>query len=140
MLVVLDTNVLVSGLAFPAGPPGRLVTAWRAGAFSLASSDFLLQELARVLPALAARTGFTSTDVRDFVDLLHATAVVVDLGPEALAAANGSGLRDPNDVPVLATLITAGADCLVSGDKDLLALAPQHPILTPAEFCSRHAP
>lgn len=140
MLVVLDTNVLVSGLAFPLGPPGRLVSAWRGGAFNLAASDFLLDELARILPALATRTGFTSTDVHDFADLLRATARVVELGPQALAAAQASGLRDPNDVPILATLIAAGADCLVSGDKDLLALAEHYPVLTPADFCARHAP
>ena len=29
---------------------------------------------------------------------------------------------------------------LVTGDKDLLALAAHYPILTPAEFCARHAP
>ena len=66
MLVVLDTNVLVSGLAFPGGPPGRLVSAWRAGAFSLAVSDFLLDELARILPAMSARTGFTPTTCATF--------------------------------------------------------------------------
>lgn len=140
MLVVLDTNVLVSGLAFPGGPPGRLVNAWRGGAFDLAASDFLLDELARILPALSARTGFTPTDVRDFLDLLRAMGRVVELDPDALAKAQASGLRDPDDVPVLATLIAADADCLVSGDKDLLALAGHYPILTPAGFCARHAP
>ena len=140
MLVVLDTNVLVSGLAFPGGPPGRLVTAWRAGAFDLAASDFLLAELARILPALSARSGFTPTDVRDVLDLLRAMASVVELDPETLTKAQAAGLRDPDDAPVLATLMAAGADFLVSGDKDLLALAGRYPILTPADFCIRHAP
>lgn len=140
MLVVLDTNVLVSGLAFPGGAPGRLVSAWRAGTVDLAVSDFLLAELARILPALSARTGFTTVDVSDFLDLLRAMAQVIELGPEVLALAHASGLRDPNDTPVLATLLAAGADCLVTGDKDLLALAGQYPILSPAEFCARHAP
>lgn len=140
MLVVLDTNVLVSGLAFPGGPPGRIVTAWRAGAISLVASDFLLEELARTLQALAGRTRFTVEDVRDFLDLLRAMARVVELDPQALARAQSSGVRDPNDVPVLATLIAAGADVLVTGDKDLLALAGQYPILSPTDFCARHAP
>ncbi len=140
MRVVLDTNVLVSGLAFPGGPPGRLVSAWRAGAFDLAVSDFLLDELARILPAMAARTGFTDDDERDFLDLLRAMAQVVELGRGALAEAQASGVRDPNDVPILATLIAAGADCLVTGDRDLLTLAGQYPILSPADFCARHAP
>jgi predicted nucleic acid-binding protein len=30
--VVLDTNVLLSGLAYPASVPGRLIAAWRFGA------------------------------------------------------------------------------------------------------------
>jgi uncharacterized protein len=140
VLVVLDTNVLVSGLAFPGGPPGRLVAAWRSGGLTLALSDFLLDELGRVLPALSARTAFTSSDARDFLDLLRAMALVIDLGPEVLAQAQASGLRDPNDVPVLATLIASGADYLVTGDKDLLAIAVHFPVLTPAEFCARHAP
>jgi predicted nucleic acid-binding protein len=42
-------------------------------------------------------------------------------------------------VPILATLIAASADRLVTRDKDLLALAESYPILTPAEFCFRHA-
>ena len=140
MRVVLDTNVLVSGLAFPGGPPGRLVAAWRAGAFDLVVSDFLLDELARVLPALSARTGFSPTDVRDFIDILHALSVVTELSEGAIELARTSGLRDPDDVPVLATLIASGADCLVTGDKDLLALSPRYPILSPADFCGLHSP
>ena len=140
MLVVLDTNVLVSGLAYPGGAPGRLVNAWRGGSLALAASDFLLDELARVVPALAARTGFSPTDVRDFLDLLHATARIVTLEPDALARAQASGLRDPNDVPILATLIACDADWLITGDKDLLALAEHYPVLTPADFCARYAP
>lgn len=140
MLLVLDTNVLVSGLAFPGGPPGRLVSAWRAGAFGLVTSAFMLDELARILPALSRRTGFGPEDVRDFLDLLRAMAKVVELDPAVLAQAQASGLRDPNDVPVLATFIAAGADCLVTGDKDLLALAERFAVLTPAAFCARYAP
>jgi predicted nucleic acid-binding protein len=45
--------------------------------------------------------------------------------------------RDPGDDPVLATLLAADADCLVSGDGDLLALRDRYPILTPAEFARR---
>ena len=56
------------------------------------------------------------------------------------AVALATGLRDPDDAPILATLVEAGADYLVTGDKDLLALAPGYPIVTPAEFCVRHAP
>jgi predicted nucleic acid-binding protein len=51
-------------------------------------------------------------------------------------------LRDINDQPVLGTLLAArrltGADYLVTGDKDLLTLAGSFPIVSPAQFWSRH--
>jgi putative PIN family toxin of toxin-antitoxin system len=47
-------------------------------------------------------------------------------------------LRDPADQPVLGTLIASGAAYLITGDKDLLALAKKYPIVTPAEFWERH--
>jgi len=39
---------------------------------------------------------------------------------------------------VLATLRASGADYLITGDKDLLALADRYPIVTPAAFWARH--
>ena len=57
--VVLDTNLLLSGLAYPASVPGRLIGAWRFGALDLVLSDFILAELRRTLPRLASRHGLT---------------------------------------------------------------------------------
>jgi hypothetical protein len=54
-----------------------------------------------------------------------------------LAQAITAGLRDPNDLPILALLIGSAADHLVTGDKDMLALADAYPILTPAKFVDR---
>jgi len=45
--------------------------------------------------------------------------------------------RDANDVPVLAAFIASSADCLVSGDQDLLALCDDYAIETAAEFYRR---
>jgi predicted nucleic acid-binding protein len=45
--------------------------------------------------------------------------------------------RDPDDVPVHATLIAPGADALVTGDADLLSLRERYAIETPAEFLRR---
>ncbi|MDQ2778895.1 MAG: putative toxin-antitoxin system toxin component, PIN family [Pseudomonadota bacterium] len=140
MRVVLDTHVLVSGLAFPSDPFGRLASAWRAGALELVVSEFLLDELARTLQALSARTGFTAQDVQDFLDLLRVMACVVELEAAGLVRAQAPALRDPGDVPILATFMASGADYLVTGDKNLLALTGSCAILTPTEFCVRHAP
>jgi len=65
--------------------------------------------------------------------LLIALAEIVELGAE-----QDETLRDPADQPVLKTLRAAQADYLVTGEKDLLALAQRYPIVTPAIFWERH--
>lgn len=130
--VVLDTNVLVSGLAYPGSVPGRILSVWRQGGLDLVLSRYILDELVCVLPRLP-RLQFTAAEVRDLVDAFMFKADIVE--PEG---APNPGLRDPADQPVLLTLVASRADYLVTGDKDLLALAHRHPILSPAEFWSRH--
>jgi predicted nucleic acid-binding protein len=138
MRVVLGMNVLVSGLAYPASGPGRIVAAWRASAFDVVVSRFLLDELARTLPRLAHRTGWTPADAADFVDAFAVLADVVEPGESALQAASRAGLRDAADVPILALCLEARPTCLVTGDADLRALAGAYPILSPAEFVARY--
>lgn len=134
MRLVLDTNVLVSGLLFPGGPPARLVAAWRGGEFELVVSDFVIDELARTWRHLAPRLKFTPTDVEDFLDVLRLRAEVMQIDAAMLSQAALAGMRDPNDLPILAMLLGSAADFIVTGDKDLLALAAAYPIISPAEF------
>ncbi len=140
MRVVLDANVLVSGLLFRGGPPARLLAAWRLGAFELLVSDCLIDELSRTLVRLAARHQHKPAVLNDFLDTLRLRCALIPLDPAALVQASASGLRDPDDLPILAMLIGSGADFLVTGDKDLLALEGAHPILSPAAFESRFLP
>ena len=137
MRLVLDTDVMVSGLLYPAGPPSRLVKAWRAGEFELVISDFLIDELTRIWAHLAQRLKASPNDLADFLDTIALRAELLRIDAVMVAQASTAGLRDPNDLPVLALLIGSGADYLVSGDKDLLSLADAYPILTPADFVNR---
>jgi uncharacterized protein len=131
--VVLDTNVLVSGLAYPTSVPGKIVAAWRQGAIDVVLSRHILDELARVLPRLNHRLGWGPSEFADLIDILSIEAELVEP-----ATSSQGRLRDAKDVPVLGTLLASGADYLVTGDTDLLAVADRHPILTPAQFWSRH--
>jgi uncharacterized protein len=131
--VVLDTNVLLSGIAFPNSVPGKIIAVWRAGSVDLVASDYIFDELRRVLPRLQARHGMSVVEMDDFVDLLRLNVETVPLTPF-----NEPRLTDVNDLPILATLVSGRADCLVTGDKALLALAEHYPIITPAEFSARH--
>jgi putative PIN family toxin of toxin-antitoxin system len=140
MRLVLDTNVLVSGLLYPGGPPSRLVKAWRAGAFDLVISDFVIDELTRIWAHLASRLNASPNDLADFIDTIGVRAELLRIDAAMLAQASTAGLRDPDDLPVLALLIGSGADYLVTADKDLLALAGAYPILAPADFVDRFVP
>jgi uncharacterized protein len=130
--VVLDTNVLVSGLAYPGSIPGHIVGVWRHGALDVVLSRYILDEIAKVLPRLS-RIELSGSEIRDLVDSLMFLADVVE--PDAEQEPT---LRDPADQQVLGTLRASRADYLITGDRDLLVLAGKYPIVTPAEFWARH--
>lgn len=129
MRVVLDTNVLLSGLAYPQSLPGRIAAAWQHGSLEVVLSHYILNELARVLPKLTHRHGMNAQEIADLVDIFafQADLVESDNHPE-------SRLTDPMDLPVLNTWRAAQADYLLTGDKALLALGNEYPIITPAQF------
>lgn len=135
--VVLDTNVLLSGIAYPASVPGKIMAAWRHGSVDVLLSAYVLDELRRVLPRLVHRHGLTSAEIEDLVDILSIQAEVIEPLPCA-----EPDLRDVDDLPVLGTLLaaleTSGVDYLITGDKDLLVMAERYPIVTPAKFWSTH--
>lgn len=130
--VVLDTNVLLSGLAYPANIPGRIVAAWKQGALDVVLSRYILDETARSLPRMPP-IRLSLDEIRNLVDSLIFMAEVVE--PTALVE---DALRDRADLAILGTLLAAQADYLITGDKDLLALADRYPMVTPAEFWKRH--
>ena len=67
--VVLDTNVLVSGLVYPASIPGRILAACRQGGLDLAVSGYILDELRTVLPRLS-NVRRSQAEIFDLVDSL----------------------------------------------------------------------
>ena len=134
MKVVLDTNVLVSGLMFPGGVPGRIVEAWFDARFDVVSSREQLEEIARVLayPKIRRIPGWDDRRIELFVEGLYLNTVMMQLEPATFA-----GLRDDSDLPILGALVSSAADIVVTGDQDLLALRNRYPIETPAEFLWR---
>lgn len=134
--VILDTNVLISGIAYPASVPGKIIAAWRQGSLDVSLSAYILEELRRVLPRLAHRHGLSESEMDDLVDLLSLQADLIE------PVATATKLRDANDQPVPGTLLAvignAEASYLITGDEDLLAVADRYPILTPAAFWTRH--
>ncbi len=130
--VVLDTNVLVSGLAYPSSVPGKIVSIFLAGGLYVVLSKHILEETQRVLPRVKC-VKRSAAEIADIVDNVRLKALLVEP-----TAGWENELRDDNDQPVLGTLIASDAAYLITGDKDLLALAAKYPIMTPAEFWERH--
>lgn len=135
--VLVDVNVFVSYLLFPDRPGSTinaLVDAVVARVFVLLLPEDLLDELLRTLttkPSLASR--IAAADAAAFVAALRSLAVSVP--PVADPAPIRS--RDQKDDYLLACSFAAGADYLVSGDEDLLAVAdvvPWTSIVGPSDF------
>jgi putative PIN family toxin of toxin-antitoxin system len=137
MRIVCDTNVLLSAYLFRNGTFAWLREAVDAVRFTLVFDRRTTAELLRVL----AYDKFALTkSERDSVLLrlmLHAQAHL----PAKTGSASRSvpKCRDPQDQMFIDLAYAAGVDALVTGDKDLIALASSSavPILTPQQLRAR---
>lgn len=126
MIVVLDSNVWVSGLQF-GGTPGRAIDQALIRD-RLAVSDFIRNEVVRVL---TRKFGRDRLELAARLNELLVQAILIDVTGEIAGIC-----RDPKDDAILETAWKAGADVLVAGDKDLLSLGffKGAAIITPAEY------
>jgi hypothetical protein len=136
MRVVQDTNVLLSALISPHGPPDTIYRAWRAAQFELVTSTAQLDELRRVSRYPKLKAILPPHRVGAMVNNMQ-RAVILKLLPNLPA---GVELSDPNDVFLFTMALGGEADYLVTGDRraGLLQLgsAGRTRILTPAAFCN----
>ncbi|MDH3403739.1 MAG: putative toxin-antitoxin system toxin component, PIN family [Acidobacteriota bacterium] len=108
MKIVLDTNVLVSGLLRPAGPSGLIVRLVAAGDLVLCHDARILGEYAEVLRR--ERFCFDPDRVDTLMAQIRAEGVPVAARPLT------TRLPDADDEPFLEIAIAARARCLVTGN------------------------
>ncbi len=130
--VVLDTNVVVSGLLF-AGAAGEVVGLWKRGLIRPLLSREILDEYLRVL----AYPKFQLTEEEIcfllFREILPWFEVVEEVTDQSLYVP-----EDPEDDKFLRCAVSGRADFLVSGDQHLLSLPrPPVPVLSVREFLRR---
>jgi putative PIN family toxin of toxin-antitoxin system len=115
---VIDTNVIVSGLIKPESRSGRILRAFRDGAFVLLVSSELLKELSAVLqyPKIRKKYGIDRS-------AREALSALIALRGEIVPPAERVRVcRDPDDDRILEAALAGKADFLVTGDADLSVL------------------
>ena len=126
--VLLDTNILVSGLMYRGNERSVLDHA-RNGSYDLVLSPHILRELASVMQR---RFRWTVADVAENDDDLRAIAIVINPPP----VATGITGHVPDDL-ILDCVAAANADFLVTGDRQHLLPIRKYAnarIVTAAEF------
>ncbi len=135
--VVLDTNVLISGV-IASGYSASILDAARREEIKLVTSVHLLEEFSEVISRrhIARKYPKAAEEAESLLDFLRAFAVLASGIPDAKAIS-----PDRDDDFVLACAVEENADCVVSGDPHLLDLKKHRdiPILTPKEFVEQYS-
>jgi len=133
MIVVLDTNVIVSSLLSPAGPTAGVIRHWEANDFDVVISTHLLGELEGALgyPRVVKVLKLTQDEISSFLKYLSTITAVV--GPELRLAVNE---KDPDDNRILECAVAGNASYVITGDKHLLEIKEYQGIviLSPSGF------
>jgi putative PIN family toxin of toxin-antitoxin system len=133
MVIVLDTNVIVSALLSAHGYPAEILLRWEAGEFDLVTSQSLLTELRRVLAydRVKAHLQLSQAEIEAVLQGYRLFALFVEpqISLDVLQ-------DDPDDNHVLECALAGNAAYIVSGDEHLLALGAYQGIviLSPASF------
>ena len=126
MIIVFDTNVILA--AFLTHGASAEVVEHCITEHEVFISAFILDEVA---DKLRNKFHFPPGKVADLLRYLRDQLELIE--PAKLTS---SACRDPDDDLILATGVAARADCIVTGDNDLLDLKQYQriPIIKPAEF------
>jgi len=128
LLVVLDTNVLVSGLLNPSGPPARILDLVLLGSVQVAFDDRLIAEYQEVL----GRSGFdfSPLSIGSLLDHIQLLGVQVTAPPLP-----NIDPPDPDDVCFAEVALSTNA-ILVTGNVDHFLVFERIGlrVLAPAEF------
>lgn len=132
MRIVLDTNVLVSGLLSAAGPPGRVLDLVLAGRLTVHFDDRILMEYRDVLAR--PRLRIDPRAAAAVLDHVEQTGILTPAAPLDVE------LPDADDLPFLEVAVAGSVDALVTGNQR--HYQPRlgrctSPVETPAEFLAR---
>ncbi len=127
--IVLDTNVLVSGMINAYGPPGRIIDLIREGLLEIVVDDRILADYSEVLTRPKFNPYFHASDVRDIQVFLEQNAHYV------VSTTQVADIPDLDDAPFLEVALTAAVPLITGNTSHFPArYRSQMSILTPTEF------
>jgi len=130
--VVLDTNVLISGI-FWSGPPYRILEHWKSGKIKLVVSLEILEEYHRVAEVLSNK--YPLIDIRSILELTSLHSLLVET-PKIYPKIT----IDPDDDKFIICAESSNTKTVISGDKHLLDVNGYHGIsvLRPKPFLDKY--
>lgn len=135
LLIVLDTNVLVSGMLNVKGSPGKVVDLVLTNQIQIAYDNRILGEYEEVLTRPELR--LDQNKVVGVVDHIELSGIIIE--PNDLPK---DGYTDPDDIMFAEVFITSNADALATGNlrhyKPLLEQNAE--VLSPAQFLEKYFP
>jgi putative PIN family toxin of toxin-antitoxin system len=130
---VLDTNIFISAMIAPGSVPTRILHAAYASVFLCLTSVVIADEVQRALSRDRIRRKYhlDVTEVTRLHGFLASDHLLVPITAEVQGVAT-----HPEDDLILATAVSAQADYLVTGDRQLLALGDYErvQIISPRDF------
>ena len=131
MKVVLNTNVLLSGLLKPYGKPAAILRLVLSGALQVAYDGRILSEYRTVL--LREKFHFSREMVDALLEQIEAEGFFV------IARPLKKHLPDPDDEPFLEVALSGKVDALITGNKRHYPASASKgvAVLTPTEFLAR---
>jgi len=129
--VVLNTNVLLSGLLKPYGKPAAILRLVLSGALQVAYDGRILSEYRTVL--LREKFHFSREMVDALLEQIEAEGFFVVARPLK------KHLPDPDDEPFLEVALSGKVDALITGNKRHYPASASKgvAVLTPTEFLAR---
>ncbi|MDQ1334545.1 MAG: uncharacterized protein QG552_1495 [Thermodesulfobacteriota bacterium] len=109
MKIVLDTNVLISGMLSPSGPPGKIIDLLRSGALQLVVDDRILSEYTDVLRREYFLRYFGRSERENVIEYLVRNSYYT------LSRVVAHDIPDPGDIPFLEIALTEGVP-LITGN------------------------
>ena len=133
MKIVLDTNVLISGLINPSGPPGRIVDLLRSGDLNLVIDDRILAEYVDVLRRDYFNSYFSFTQRDDIIEYLTRNSIY-SIGRFVI-----HDLPDKWDIPFLEIALTEGIPLITGNMKHFPKTKIENAkVITPASFLQNY--